>query len=162
MCVGGVNLWTVLVVAEKIQLILPTITVASGGTKIVPCLLPRLQHWQHDVAIHSQYCISLAFCEEVAANLSPHSTPCQWEEGSSRGMGWSWVRPVVATPQLFLRWCVFPLLVFKTHCPCQCVMGENQSHFCGHPCVIFPLCWYLVSLGGEGLNGNGMVVTIKL
>lgn len=58
------------------------------GTKIVLCLLPRLQHWQHDVAIHSQYCISLAFCEKVAANLSPQSTACQCEEGSSRGMGW--------------------------------------------------------------------------
>ena len=43
------------------------------GTKIVLCLLPRLQHWQHDMAIHSQYCISLAFCEKVAANLSPQS-----------------------------------------------------------------------------------------
>lgn len=54
--------------------LLPTITVASRGTKIVLCLLPRLQHWQHDVPIHSQYCISLAFCEKVAANLSPQST----------------------------------------------------------------------------------------
>lgn len=59
-----------------------------GGTKIVLCLLPRLQHWQHDVAIHSQYCISLAFCEKVAANLSPQSTACQCEEGSSDGIGW--------------------------------------------------------------------------
>lgn len=74
--------------ATKILLILPTVLVPSGGTKIVLCLLPRLQHWQHDVAIYSQYCISMAFCEKVAANLSPQSAACQCEEESSRGTGW--------------------------------------------------------------------------
>lgn len=86
---------------EKNQFILPTVPLASGRTKIVPCLLPRLQHWRHDVAIHSQYCISLAFCEKVAANLSPQSTACQCEEGGSRGMAWRKLgqRPVRPLPR---------------------------------------------------------------
>lgn len=74
--------------AEKLQIVLPTIVVASGGTKIVLCLLPRLRHWQHDVAIHSQYCISPAFCEKVPANLSPQSIVCQCDERSGQGTGW--------------------------------------------------------------------------
>lgn len=53
----------------------PTVLVTSDGDEnSTPRLLPRLRHWQHDVAIHSQYCISLAFCEKVAANLSPQSS----------------------------------------------------------------------------------------
>lgn len=83
-----VHFWETPAIVEKILFILPAILVASGGTKIVLCLLPRLQHWQHDVAIYSQYCISMAFCEKVAANLSPQSAACQCEEGSSRGTGW--------------------------------------------------------------------------
>lgn len=74
--------------AETLQIVLPTIVVASGGTKIVLCLLPRLRHWQHDVAIHSQYCISPAFCEKVPANLSPQSIVCQCDERSGQGTGW--------------------------------------------------------------------------
>lgn len=120
-----VDCWATLARAAKILLILPTVLVASGGTKIVLCLLPRLQHWQHDVAIYSRYCISMAFCEKVAANLSPQSAACQCEEESSRGTDeGSWVSCVPARwtqdhssvpllpplpPQSFSSGGVFPL-----------------------------------------------------
>ena len=54
-----------------------------------------LQHWQHDVAIHSQYCISLAFCEKVAANLSPQSTRLSMWRGKQPRYG---MKGVGSTP----------------------------------------------------------------
>ncbi len=65
-----------------------TILVAKRGTKIVFRLLPRLQHWQHDMAIHSQYCISLAFCEHTSANLRPQSALLSIFEGCGEGLLW--------------------------------------------------------------------------
>lgn len=163
---------------------------ASGGTKIVLCLLPRLQHWQHDVAIHSQYCISLAFCEKVAANLSPQSTRLSMWRGKQPRYGMKGVgsapSPRIAPrstqttppspspsirrhPTASLRAVRVPFGFFadKSHwspSSCQCVMGENQSCFYADPCVtFFPLCRYVLAWGGEkGWMATRMVVTIKL
>lgn len=146
-----------------------------GGTKIVLCLLPRLQHWQHDVAIYSQYCISMAFCEKVAANLSPQSAGCQCEEGSSRATGWgelgqlcpSTLRPAPLIsaplprchPRASLQATCSPLPADKSYCPHQCLMGENQSYFSRVSLSLFAGMWRLEE---ERVNGNWMVVTIKL
>jgi len=76
--------------SERLPPLLHTSTtlVAVRGTKIVFRLLPRLQHWQHDMAIHSQYCISLAFCEHTSANLRPQSALLSIFEGCGDGLRW--------------------------------------------------------------------------
>lgn len=74
--------------SERTLLHTSTTLVAEQGTKIAFRLLPRLQHWQHDMAIHSQYCISLAFCEHTSANLRPQSALLSIFEGCGDGLHW--------------------------------------------------------------------------
>lgn len=167
----------------KIQLVvLPAIPVASGGTKIVPCLLPRLQHWQHDVAIHSQYCISLAFCEKVAANLSPQSTRLSmWREQQPRygmkGVG-SAPSPHIAfhssaaplrhapPPHSFSPGgaCSLSLQIKAIGLPLLpvCDGWKSELFLCRPMCHFSSLQVGCGLRRKEGLNGNQMVVTIKL
>lgn len=57
--------------------------------------------------------------------------------------------PPVATPELLFRRRIPLCLQIKATCPCQCVMGGNQSYFYAGPCVTFPLCRYVVAWGRE-------------
>lgn len=62
-------------------------------------------------------------------------------------------------PRASLQAACSPLPVDKSYCPRQCVMGENQSYFSHVSLSLFAGMWWLEE---ERLNGNWMVVTIKL
>lgn len=67
--------------------------------------------------------------------------------------------PPVATPELLFRRRVPLCLLDKSYCPHQCLMGENQSYFSRVSLSLFAGMWWLEE---ERVNGNWMVVTIKL